>query len=157
MKHILFLKTTLLLIALAANCDAQNLNTVKRQVDAPLVLDGKEMKGPHDSLSKEELLRLFNENKATVGHSAMQVIGITISWLPPKKDLVGPYTIDTRAATGMRSIDTLAAAHQKMAAFLKTHLDAAHRGDKVFIETFCTPATGGAPAKLKLPAVFVLK
>jgi hypothetical protein len=157
MKNTNFLKTVVLILALSTACHAQSFTAIKRQVDAPLVLDGREMKGPHDSLSKEELLRLFNENKATVGHTAMQVIGITISWLPPKKDLVGPFTIDTRAATGMRSIDTLAAAHQKIAAFLKTHLDAAHQGDKVFIETFCTPATGGAPARLKLPAVFVLK
>lgn len=156
MKHTHFLQTAALLLALYATSHAQSFSTVKRQVEAPLSFDGREMKGPHDSLTKEELVRLFNENKVTIGHSAMQIIGISLCWLPYKKDLVGPYYIDTRLAPGSPSAETMPA-HQKIAAFIKTNLTRAHRGDKVFIETFCTPAAGGAPCKLKLPTVLVLK
>lgn len=146
------------MLVLPLHSSAQ-LPDVKRQINQQLLFNGKDFTSGKDSMSINELAQLFEEDKVTVGHTAMTLSSFCISVLPKGKDLIGPYCylpyggIDTRA-----DADTIPQ-NRKMAGFIKTKM-AYHKiqkGDKVFIDNTIAKMASGDYCKVMKVSVFTAK
>lgn len=120
----------------------------KKKIKKHLLFNGRELKGPKDSLGREELISWLQNNKVTVGHTDMQIVSFQVRWLSTRSDYKGPYPVEAYDATGT---------NQKMADMLKKTLAGTNAGDEIFIDDIRARKANGKIYKVAHGATFFLR
>lgn len=153
-----FLLLPLILIVLASSCFGQSGTTTRyTYIGAPLIFDGREITGQDNAITKEELIRCFEENKVTAGHTSAHVAGFVFSSTAcVNGDMYGPYSFPTSfRISGNSATDTIPH-HKKMANFVKKHLTYLRKNNRVFIEDVFVRTPDGTISKAA-SAFFIIR